>query len=192
MLCGIEISEDAAILNKGRGVRVRTSDLNDRYPFDDCLFDVVSASQVIEHVSDTDHFIRDMYRVLKPGGYAILSTNNLASWHNIVTLFAGYQPFPSDVSVQAQIGKPVALFPGDAGSHSHLRIFTYQGLKALLVYHGFIVETVVGIGYYPLPAPLGNRFARLDKRHAAYLTARVRRPERDVARPPHSSGRTAG
>jgi SAM-dependent methyltransferase len=174
---GIEISEKAAALARQRGVRVLSSNLDDRYPFDDCIFDVVSANQVIEHVSDTDHFVRDMYRVLKPGGYAVVSTNNLASWHNVVALFAGYQPFPSDVSSQAQIGKPVALFPGDAGSFSHLRIFTYPALKGLLEYHRFIVEAIVGIGYYPFPAAFGNHLARLDKHHSAYLTAKVRKPE---------------
>ncbi|MGA2805124.1 MAG: class I SAM-dependent methyltransferase [Acidimicrobiales bacterium] len=187
---GIEISEQAAASAAECGVRVLLSSLNDPYPFPDCLFDVVSANQVIEHVSDTDHFLRDMYRVLKPGGYAIVSTNNLASWHNVAALIAGYQPFPSDVSAQVQIGKPVALFRGDAGALAHLRIFTYPALKGLLEHHGFTVEAVVGVGYYPLGASLGNRVARLDKRHSAYLTAKVRRPANVIPLAPSASART--
>jgi SAM-dependent methyltransferase len=173
---GIEIGEYSADLARERGVQVYSSDLNAGYPFDDCTLDVVSANQVIEHVSDTDNFVREIFRVLKPGGYGVISTNNLACWHNIAALIAGYQPFPADVSGEAGIGKPLALFHGEAGSLSHLRIFTYPALKGLLEHHNFIVETIVGVGYYPFPAVLGNRLARIDKRHSAYLTAKVRKP----------------
>jgi len=173
---GIEIGEYSAGLARQRGVQVYSTDLNARYPFDDCTFDVVSANQVIEHVSDTDHFVRDIYRVLKPGGYGVISTNNLACWHNIVALIAGYQPFPADVSGETGIGKPLALFRGEAGSLSHLRIFTYPALKGLLEHHNFVVESIVGVGYYPFPSVVGNRLARIDRRHSAYLTARVRKP----------------
>ncbi len=177
---GIEIGEVAAAEARQRGVQATSTNLNDTFPFEDDTFDVVTANQVIEHVSDTDHFVREMYRVVKVGGYAVVSTNNLASWHNILALLAGFQPFPSDVSGETKIGKPVALFEGDAGSHSHLRIFTYPALKGLLEHHGFIVQAVVGIGYYPFPSSLGNRLARLDKHHAAYLTATAGKPESKV------------
>ena len=43
---------------------------NIQYP-DDC-FDVIYCSHVLEHVSDDRGAIREFYRVLKPGGWAIL------------------------------------------------------------------------------------------------------------------------
>ena len=43
----------------------------------------------IEHLSETDRFIKEIYRILKPGGYAVISTPNLASLHNILSLSFG-------------------------------------------------------------------------------------------------------
>ncbi|XES77646.1 MAG: class I SAM-dependent methyltransferase [Candidatus Bathyarchaeia archaeon] len=54
----------------------------DQLPFDDCFFDFVSATEVIEHLWNTDQFIKECYRVLKPRGYFLISTPNLASWIN--------------------------------------------------------------------------------------------------------------
>lgn len=39
-----------------------------RIPFDDCFFDVVYSDQVFEHVMDYPTTLREMHRVLKPGG----------------------------------------------------------------------------------------------------------------------------
>jgi SAM-dependent methyltransferase len=43
-------------------------------PFDDKSFDTVVSTEVLEHVPDPSHALRQMHRVLKPGGYLILST----------------------------------------------------------------------------------------------------------------------
>lgn len=37
-------------------------------PFDDNTFDLVCSNQVIEHVSDLDEVLKEIYRVMKPGG----------------------------------------------------------------------------------------------------------------------------
>lgn len=57
-------------------------DLNSRYAmlnmditniiYDDCLFDVILCSHVLEHVADDRKAITELLRVLKPGGWAIL------------------------------------------------------------------------------------------------------------------------
>ncbi len=39
-----------------------------RIPFDDCTFDVVISDQVFEHVMDYPTTLREIHRVLKPGG----------------------------------------------------------------------------------------------------------------------------
>jgi len=175
-ISGIEINEKAAKLAVERGVQIAASDLNKRFPFEDDSLDVVTANQVIEHLYDTDNFVLEIKRVLKPHGYAIISTNNLASWHNLFALTLGYQPFPSDVSSNNPgIGKIIPTFDGDAGSWAHLRIFTYASLKSLMEYYGLRVEEIVGVGYYPFPSRIANRLAQLDKRHSAYLTLKVRK-----------------
>lgn len=40
------------------------------------LFDFAIASDVIEHLEKPDQAIKNVYKILKPGGYAILSTQN--------------------------------------------------------------------------------------------------------------------
>lgn len=45
-------------------------------PYDDSHFDYVVSFQVIEHVDDDAAFIRDLKRVLKPGGTAFVTTPN--------------------------------------------------------------------------------------------------------------------
>lgn len=45
-----------------------------RAPFDDDSFDVILSVEVIEHVKDIEIFIRDIYRLLKPGGSFVFTT----------------------------------------------------------------------------------------------------------------------
>jgi ubiquinone/menaquinone biosynthesis C-methylase UbiE len=44
----------------------------ERMPFDDNTFDVVFSNGVIHHTPNTDHVIGEIFRVLKPGGKAII------------------------------------------------------------------------------------------------------------------------
>lgn len=92
---GIEFLEGEAQEAENKGIKVYHADLNKGLPVEDESFDFVCANQVIEHLYETDLFIKEIYRVLKQGGYAIISTNNLASFHNIASLLLGKQPFPS-------------------------------------------------------------------------------------------------
>jgi 2-polyprenyl-3-methyl-5-hydroxy-6-metoxy-1,4-benzoquinol methylase len=54
---------------------------------EDNAFDVVVSFQVIEHIRDDAHYLREIYRVLKPGGVALITTPNIKKtltrnpWH---------------------------------------------------------------------------------------------------------------
>jgi len=55
----------------------------------DCLadaFDVVTSLGVIEYIENPYAFARELHRVLRPGGTAILSTPNNESWRALVSL----------------------------------------------------------------------------------------------------------
>lgn len=171
---GIEVVADRARIARSRGVKVTVADLAGRFPFRDGSFDVVHANQVIEHVSDVDHFLAETSRVLRVGGTAIISTENGSSWHNIVAATMGWQIFSlTNVSgVASGVGNPLALHRGDSPaplSWRHKTIFNYRGLLEIVRAHGLTVVRALGAGYYPLPPRLG----RLDTRHAHFLAVKA-------------------
>jgi SAM-dependent methyltransferase len=174
---GVEIVEERAQIAEKHGVHVIRADLNSPLPLADGTFDVACSNQVIEHLHDTDLFVSEVFRILRPDGYAVVSTENLASWHNIASLLLGWQPFSlTNVSHKSgAIGNPLALHRGEAfewKSWEHVRVFAYRGLSELFAAHGFVVESIAGAGYFPFPARLG----RSAPRHAAFITLKARRP----------------
>lgn len=48
---------------------------------------------MIEHVSNVDLFVSEVFRVLKKGGHAVISTENGSSWHNVFAAAMGWQIF---------------------------------------------------------------------------------------------------
>jgi SAM-dependent methyltransferase len=48
----------------------------DPLPIDDSSVDILFSLAVLEHINNTDHFLSERYRVLKPGGVIYLSTPN--------------------------------------------------------------------------------------------------------------------
>lgn len=178
---GVEFIEPFARQARARGVQVVVADLGAELPYGDASFDVVHANQVIEHLPKTDHFLREIHRVLKPGGYAVISTNNLSSWHNIASLTLGLQPPPCHVSDLVITGNPVnTAYDGweqEVEGQQHLRVFTGRALASLAGYHGLQLERDRTSGYYPLPPRLSRVMTKLDRRHGAYLVQRFRRAE---------------
>jgi len=63
-------------------------DLNEPVSNHEGEFDVVVAAEVIEHLENPRFMIRELYRLLRPGGTAIVSTPNNESWRSILALIA--------------------------------------------------------------------------------------------------------
>jgi ubiquinone/menaquinone biosynthesis C-methylase UbiE len=78
---GVDIAE--SILQTARaaaaraGVRPELVRANvERLPFADAEFDLVLCSQVIEHLLDPEAGLRELARVVAPGGFLVLTTDN--------------------------------------------------------------------------------------------------------------------
>lgn len=69
---GLDFSDKAVSFCRERGIANVTKGLVQSIPFNDCSFDFVLAMDVIEHIKDDDKAIRELYRVLKPGGVVII------------------------------------------------------------------------------------------------------------------------
>ena len=174
---GIEIVPERAAAAKQRGIDVIRADLAAKLPLPAAVFDLVHANQVIEHVADVDLFAAEVFRVLRPGGTAIISTENGSSWHNVFAMALGWQMFSlTNLSERRLgIGNPLALHRGESDhmkTWTHKVIFSYQGLREFFEAHGFQVQGIRGAGYYPLAAGLG----RFDVRHAHFLTLVATKP----------------
>ena len=61
---------------------------HDRLPYADGEFDVVSCSEVVEHLENYRGLLREIFRVLAPGGVAILTTPNVLNMQSRVRFFS--------------------------------------------------------------------------------------------------------
>jgi len=164
------------------GLDVLTHDLNTPLPYETASFDAVFSHFVIEHIPDVDTHLSEMRRILKPGGVAVVGTENLASWHNVMALVFGQQPFTMTIALSATRRLGNVFQPGRFGTlgedeSPHHRVFAYQGLQDMLTAHGFQTERMAGAGYFPLAGPVGRALGRFDRRHAALILAKARAPK---------------
>lgn len=174
---GVDIVSERLRLAAKKGIQTKFVDLNKRFTLKTNYFDVVHANQVIEHLYNSDLFLSEIYRILKPGEYAIISTENASSWCNIIASIFGWQIFSltNFSSKKRTIGNPLALHRQESNlmsSWQHVRIYNYRGLIEYGESFGFIVEAIRGAGYFPLPAGV----AVLDPVHAHFITIKIRKP----------------
>jgi SAM-dependent methyltransferase len=186
---GVEGSPPLKALAEQRGLKVFSYDLNGRWPFEDAKFDVVFSSQVIEHLHNTRLFVEEAYRVLKPGGTAIIASENLCSLLNCFALFMGYTPFSLMQICGRYLGNPLGLHynetlseplpldhPAFSGVSGHVRVLTVRQARELFTLAGFEAE-VRSISILPLPDNLSRMLERIIIQRGHYLTIRARKPK---------------
>ena len=80
---GVDIDEDRILSASKRGIITIKADINrERLPLAENSADIVTALEVIEHLVNPDNMLQEIYRILKPGGYLVITTPNLASYIN--------------------------------------------------------------------------------------------------------------
>ena len=68
---GVDISDDALEFCRARGLTQVKKGLAEQLPYQDGEFDIVTALDVVEHLDDDVAGLREMWRILKPGGRAL-------------------------------------------------------------------------------------------------------------------------
>jgi SAM-dependent methyltransferase len=126
-LHGVDLVAEGVELARKRGFQAQVADLNhDPLPFPDRHFDGVAILAVLEHLFDPYATIREIQRVLRPGGELVIDVPNVASLTNRARILFGRLPVTS----------------ADAGwDGGHLHYFTKHALDRLLQEEGFDVLT---------------------------------------------------
>jgi len=102
------------------------------YPFSDSSFDLIVASDVIEHIRETDVFLHEIARLLKPDGEFFCTTPNYASLFSIVKILRGkmfHNPLGRDIDKYC--------------FQEHVKYFTPRDLVPYLEHYGLFTNTLI-------------------------------------------------
>ena len=84
--------------------RFRVADMTRPLPWPDASFDLILCVEGIEHLEDAFAFLREMRRLIKPGGILIVTTPNILSLRSRMRFFASgfynQDPRPLDESAR--------------------------------------------------------------------------------------------
>lgn len=116
-------------------------DVEQGLPFEDDFFDTIVSSDVIEHLVNPIVAMREIFRVLKPGGLFICNTPNVARIKLRLKFLLGKFPSTSRGNEGIDLHSPNDLIDG-----GHLHYFTYSMLESLASMIGFVSPTRVGVG----------------------------------------------
>ena len=121
------------------GLTAAPSDMESELPFDDASFDLIACVEGIEHVVDRHKTLRELRRVLKPGGVMLITTPNLLSLRaRFAYAFAGQRAFKSYIDEHTSVWGRSA--DGDRIYHGHAFLINYFQLRYSLFHTGFGVS----------------------------------------------------
>ncbi|KAA0546720.1 methyltransferase domain-containing protein [Bacillus sp. BGMRC 2118] len=94
-------------------------------PYEDNTFDVILCSHVLEHIIDDQKAMKELYRVLRPGGWSILQVPIALNIESIV----------EDNSITTPEGRKRHF-----GQDDHVRLYNRDGFINRLRLSGFIIH----------------------------------------------------
>lgn len=143
---GKDYSDEEIALAKKRGLNVSKCNLEEGIDEKNNTFDIVYAGELIEHLYNPDIFLEESNRILKKGGYLLITTPNLCAWFNRILLPMGVQPLFLEPSTKSKLVGAGFLkkFKKDYHPIGHVRIFTLAALKDMFQMNNFKLITVKG------------------------------------------------
>jgi SAM-dependent methyltransferase len=141
-------------------------DADQPLPFADGALAVVMVGELIEHLFDPAGFLREVRRVLAPGGVVVLTTPNLAGLQDRLHFLIGRSP--------RQVN------PLHEYLHLHIRPFTAEMLKLVIVDSGLVPTSLrsnfVGWQHRSGRWRMSRRLARVFPGWGGSLIAAARKP----------------
>jgi 2-polyprenyl-3-methyl-5-hydroxy-6-metoxy-1,4-benzoquinol methylase len=95
------------------------------FPLGPESYDTAVCVEVLEHLYDPEHALKEIYRILQPGGRAVITVPNLAYWRYRLDLMRGRVPLP-------------------AADQRHLHQYNLSLFRQTLVQGGFQIEEIRG------------------------------------------------
>ena len=131
---GVDVSESGLRLARRDvpSASFELIDAEDQLPFSDAFFDICFSTEVIEHLLNIQGFIKEIHRVLRPGGLFLLTTPYHGRLKNLIIIMNSFDNH----------------FSPESG---HIRFFSKASLTKCLVDGGFEVQHIGGIGrFWPI------------------------------------------
>lgn len=120
--------------------------------FDSEYFDLIFCGNLIELVIDPDHLLEELYRVLSPQGYLIITFPNLCAWASRIAVFLGFQPYYDIVSRKYDVGKFfIPPYRYKQVSKGFIRLYSLRAFKQLCTFYGFKIIKIIGARENSLP-----------------------------------------
>ncbi|RMA56729.1 methyltransferase domain-containing protein [Ulvibacter antarcticus] len=123
------------ILNADKNITYHSTDFEDEFiaqfqyditniPCDDDSFDLIICYHILEHIIEDTEAMKELYRVLKPGGLCLIQTP-----------FKEGNDIYEDYSIISEEERLKAF-----GQEDHVRVYSVHGLKERLEKAGFTIE----------------------------------------------------
>lgn len=173
---GIEWSARCVEEGRNKGLNITQGDLNMGIPDENDKYSCVYALSVLEHLLNPCRFMKDCYRVLRPGGKLVLLTPNISTYFTAMLIIFGKMPSSGPHPDSDQLLKAEEIFKvssddltpdseSDTPEHRHLVVFSYRVLRQYLRMIGFSSVRGYGFGFYPFPTFMQPLFEHLDPYH---------------------------
>ena len=97
-------------------------------------YDLIIFSHVLEHLRNPSRVLKDVQRVLAPGGIVAVALPNVLSWRYRLRFLLGWFEYEE----------------GGIMDTTHVRFYTFASGRRLLESNGFLVSTATVEGIFPL------------------------------------------